>query len=82
MDKKKWIALIALLILILGAGLLLGGRLANLYDRTFRGSVTDYLRFPTLPWKKIRSLVFNLADFCIFFGAALVLLRTLFPKRK
>ena len=67
---------------MLGAGLLLGGSLANLFDRIFRGSVTDYLRFPTLPWKKIRTLVFNLADLCIFFGTVLVLLRTLFPKRK
>jgi len=66
----------------IGAGLLLGGSLSNLFDRTFRGSVTDYLRFPTLPWKKIRSLVFNLADLCIFLGTALMLLRILFPKRK
>ena len=66
----------------MGAGLLLGGSLANLFDRIFRGSVTDYLRFPTLPWKKIRTLVFNLADLCIFLGAGVMLLRTLFPKRK
>ena len=66
----------------IGAGLLIGGSLANLWDRVFRGSVTDYLRFPTLPWKKIRSLVFNLADLCIFLGAALMFLRLLFPKRK
>ncbi len=66
----------------MAAGLLMGGSLANLFDRTFRGSVTDYLRFPTVPWEKIRKLVFNLADLCIFLGAALVLFRTLFPKRK
>lgn len=66
----------------LGAGLLVGGSLANLLDRTFRGSVTDYLRFPTCPWKKIRALVFNAADLCIFAGTALVLLRSLFGKKK
>ena len=64
------------------AGLLMGGSIANLLDRTFRGSVTDYLRFPTLPWKKVRSLVFNLADLCIFLGAGLMMLRILFPKKK
>ncbi|MBR4869291.1 MAG: signal peptidase II [Oscillospiraceae bacterium] len=66
----------------LGAGLFMGGSLANLSDRIFRGSVTDYLRFPTLPWKKIRSLIFNLADLCLFLGTALMLLRILFPKKK
>ena len=66
----------------LGAGLLMGGSLANLSDRIFRGSVTDYLRFPTLPWKKLRHLVFNLADLCLFLGAAVMLLRVIFPKKK
>lgn len=65
-----------------GAGLLFGGSLANLLDRTFRGSVTDYLRFPKLPWKKVRALVFNFADLCILLGAITVMLHSLFGKKK
>jgi len=67
---------------LLGAGLLFGGSLANLLDRTFRGSVTDYLRFPRLPWKKVRTLVFNFADLCILLGALTVMLHSLFGKKK
>ncbi len=67
---------------LLGAGLLFGGGLANLFDRTFRGSVTDYLRFPKAPWKKLRTLVFNAADLCIFLGTFLILIRSLTPKKK
>ena len=66
---------------LLGAGLLFGGSLANLFDHTFRGSVPDYLRFPKLPWKKVQSLVFNFADLCIVLGAVIVMLHALFGKK-
>lgn len=55
-----------------GAGLVLGGGLSNLLERLLRGRVFDYVRFPKAPgrWKRF---VFNLADFAIFLGAALML---------
>ena len=54
-----------------GAGLLLGGGLSNLYERLRHGKVYDYLRFPKAPGP-IRNYVYNLADFAIFFGAVLL----------
>lgn len=53
----------------LGAGLVLGGGAANLYERLAHGRVYDYLRFPKAPGRLGRS-VFNLADGAIFLGAA------------
>ena len=57
----------------LGAGLILGGVLSNLWERLRHGRVYDYVRFPKAPGK-LKQYVFNLADFAIFLGAALVLL--------
>ena len=57
----------------LGAGLILGGGLSNLWERLRHGRVYDYVRFPKAPGK-LKQYVFNLADFAIFLGAALVLL--------
>ena len=55
----------------LGAGLLLGGGLSNLYERLRHGKVYDYLRFPKAPGP-IKGYVYNLADFAIFLGAILL----------
>ena len=44
---------------------------ANWYDRHKRGYVTDYVSFRFGP-EKFRRLVFNVSDFCIFFGLALL----------
>ena len=57
----------------LGAGLIPGGGLSNLWERLRHGRVYDYVRFPKAPGK-LKQYVFNLADFAIFLGAALVLL--------
>ena len=54
-----------------GAGLLLGGGLSNLYERLRHGKVYDYLRFPKAPGF-IKDYVYNLADFAIFLGAVLL----------
>ena len=54
-----------------GYALLLGGALSNLYDRCRKGYVTDYVRFHS-PWKWLNELVFNLSDFFIMIGAALI----------
>ena len=50
--------------------LTLTGGLSNQYDRLRRGSVTDYVRFPGAG-KKLRSLVWNLADFMLLGGTVL-----------
>lgn len=57
----------------LGAGLVLGGGLSNLWERLRRGRVFDYVQFPRAPGRGKRY-VFNLADFAIFTGV-LALLR-------
>lgn len=53
----------------LALGLILGGGMSNLYDRLKRGYVVDYLGLP-----KIKKLLFNLSDLCVFLGGALLLL--------
>lgn len=54
----------------LGILLTLTGGLSNQYDRLRRGSVTDYVRFPGAG-KKLRNLVWNLADFMLLGGTVL-----------
>ncbi len=56
-----------------GWAILTGGALSNLYDRCRKGYVVDYIRFHS-PWKRLNRLVFNLADFFIFIGSALIVL--------
>ena len=58
----------------LGAGLILGGGLSNLYERVRRGRVYDYLQFPRAP-RPLDRYVFNLADLCVLAGGALCLRR-------
>lgn len=53
----------------LGYGLVLGGGGNNLYDHWKRGYVIDYI---SLPVPKIRNIYFNLSDFGIFIGTALL----------
>lgn len=62
----------------LGAGLVLGGGISNLWERLRHGKVLDYLRFPALPGR-LGKVVYNLADLALFLGA---LLLALFPRRK
>lgn len=59
----------------IGYALILGGGISNFMDRVRKGSVTDYIRFPKFPVKKIRNLVFNLSDFSIFAGVFCLLFR-------
>lgn len=51
----------------LGSAMILGGGLSNTYDRIVRKYVVDYVSF-TSRWKRLRSVVFNISDFCIFIG--------------
>lgn len=55
-------------ILRIGLSLLLGGAFSNTYDRLKRKYVVDYFSFG-VKWRKLRSIVFNLSDFCIMTGA-------------
>lgn len=61
----------------LGAACLLGGAVSNVQDRLIRGYVVDYLR---LPIKKIRNIIFNIADFFLFLGALLTAVSAFFSK--
>lgn len=65
----------------LGYALTLGGGLSNLLDRICRGYVTDYFSF-NVEWKRLRRLVFNLADVCVLAGSLLVLAGKLFGGEK
>lgn len=56
-----------------GLALLLGGAFSNTYDRLTRKYVVDYLSFG-VRWKWLRSIVFNVSDFCIMIGALLAAL--------
>lgn len=49
--------------------LLIGGAISNWIDRLTKGYVIDYF---SLSWKKIRHIVFNIADFCVFIGIILL----------
>lgn len=55
----------------LGFGLLLGGGISNLFDRIKNGGVTDYIRFPKARFKRLRRVIFNVGDFCVFVGAVI-----------
>ncbi|HKM22202.1 MAG TPA: signal peptidase II [Lachnospiraceae bacterium] len=54
----------------LGLAWLLGGALSNTYDRVFRGYVVDYFSF-NVKWKKLRRVVFNIADLFIIVGSVI-----------
>lgn len=56
-----------------GLALLLGGGASNLFDRYTKGHVVDYFRINIGP-KRLRRIIFNISDFCIFIGALLAAL--------
>lgn len=60
-------------LLQIGLAFLLGGAFSNTYDRLKRKYVVDYLSF-NVKWKRLRSIVFNVSDFCIIIGALLCVL--------
>ena len=63
-----------------GISLLLAGAASNVFDRLFRGTVTDMLCFTKAPGR-LKKLVFNVADFMILFGGLLTLLFSCKSKR-
>lgn len=56
-------------------GLILGGALANVWDRFGDGVVTDYVAIGTFP-------VFNMPDSCISVGVALLLVENIIMVRR
>lgn len=63
-----------------GMAFLVSGALGNTYDRFRRGFVVDFIQIKTFG-KKFGRIVFNLADFFLFIGAALVSFSLIFTKR-
>ena len=57
-----------------GLALILGGGLANLLERFRHGYVTDYVQFK-VPIPFLKKLIFNIADFSVFIGMAVLMLR-------
>lgn len=55
-----------------GLSLLLGGAFSNTYDRLRRKYVVDYFGFHCKHFKKLSKVVFNLSDFFIIVGAAII----------
>ncbi len=60
-------------------GLIIGGAMGNVFDRILMGSVFDFLDFYTgvYHWP-----AFNVADTFICIGATLIIIKTLFNKKK
>ena len=61
-------------LLKLGLALLLGGAISNVADRFSRGYVIDYF---SINCKKLKTIIFNLADMAIFLGTFFLLLASL-----
>ncbi|HHV10486.1 MAG TPA: signal peptidase II [Clostridiales bacterium] len=63
----------------LGLSLMLGGAISNVFDRYNRGYVIDYF---TINYKKLKSVIFNMADMAIFFGSLFVMLSAVLHPRR
>lgn len=62
----------------LGLAFTLGGAISNVTDRFTRGYVVDYF---SINYKKLKGVVFNLADMFIFLGSVLIMLSTVFSTK-
>jgi signal peptidase II len=65
---------------ILPLGLVLGGALGNIRDRSTFGYVLDYADFHIGEWRPF--LIFNIADAAITVGVVIILVRALFLREK
>lgn len=59
----------------LGLSMLMAGGLSNVYDRIKRKYVVDYLY-----WKRIKKIIFNMADAFIFIGSIIYLIGEILRK--
>lgn len=64
----------------LGLSLILGGALSNFIDRMKNGDVLDYFSFNK--GKKLKNIVFNMADLSVFLGAIMVAVAELVHTKK
>jgi len=64
-----------------GYGLILGGALANLFDRLFNGEACAVFDFLALHLGKIPLFICNFPDIAISAGVVLLLAESLFAKR-
>lgn len=65
---------------ILALGMVLGGAIGNIVDRSLRGYVVDYADLHVGVFRPF--LIFNLADVAITFGVLIVLARSLLSRDK
>ncbi|MDD2978518.1 MAG: signal peptidase II [Hespellia sp.] len=65
----------------LGLSLMTAGAWSNTLDRVTRHYVVDYFSFKT-KWKKLNDLTFNLADIFVITGSLLLMISSLFHKKK
>lgn len=63
-----------------GLALILGGAISNWIDRMEKGYVVDYFRINK--GKKLKNIVFNIADICVFLGGLFVVIGELFSTEK
>ncbi len=63
----------------MGFGLILGGALANMLDRLWRGAVVDWI---DLHWGAHHWPAFNIADIGITAGAVLIVAHELFARKQ
>jgi signal peptidase II len=63
----------------IGLGFILGGAAGNLYDRIFRGTVTDFIEVYHGAWS---FPAFNVADSAITIGSVFLLIDLLWPAQK
>jgi signal peptidase II len=63
----------------LGLSLALGGAISNVADRVLRGYVIDYF---SINYKKLKTVIFNLADMAILLGSLLMFLSTAFSTKE
>jgi signal peptidase II len=62
----------------LGLALALGGAISNVADRILKGHVVDYF---SINHKKLKSVIFNLADIAIMLGSTLIFLSSAFSTK-
>ena len=65
---------------IIGLGMILGGALGNIVDRTRFGYVLDYADFHIGDFRPF--LIFNVADAAITIGVVIILVRSFFVSDK
>ncbi len=75
----KWLTSAETKQLSIGLGLIIGGAIGNIIDRIIYGAVIDFIdaHFSIYHWP-----AFNFADACITTGAILLVIDSLFSKKK